>query len=67
MELPRMNLLYNSTDAGTVVPHDDEEVLRDEPHLLVVRHDLYVGKPLSIRADFILALDDQDSTVAQDP
>ena len=43
MVLSSMDLLDHSTDARTILPHKDEQVLDDETLLAVIIDNLYMG------------------------
>ena len=67
MVLPCVNLLDDTTDAGTIVPNHDEQVFSHEFHAAAHFHYLDVRKTLPVRTDFILALHDEHAPVAQHP
>ena len=67
MIFPRMDLSYHPAHPWAILPQDDKEVFRHEMKTLAYCHDLNVSKALTIRADFILTLDDKDAPFAQDP
>ncbi len=64
--LSGVDLFDRAAHAGTVFPHDDEEVFCDEAHVFVGVHDLDMSESLSVCADFVLAFDDEDAAFAQD-
>lgn len=66
MVLAGMNLLDDAADTGTIVANDHEKVFGDESHFLIRRHDLYMGEALLVRADFVLALNDENAPLSQD-
>ena len=64
MVLSGVYLADRTADAGAIVPYDDEQVF-GESQSFVVAHDLDVREALAIRANLVLALDDEDAAFAQ--
>ena len=66
MILPGVDLFDHAANAGSVFADDNEQVFGDETHLFVGVHDLDVSEALAVGADFVLAFDDEDASVAED-
>jgi len=62
-----MNLPYGTTNAWTVATNHHKKVLGHESKFIVGFHDLDMCKPLSVRAHFILALNDKDASLTKYP
>ena len=59
MVLAGVDLPHRAADTGAVVPYDHEQVLRREPHVLIVRHYLHMRETLPVRAHLVLTLHDE--------
>lgn len=62
-----MYLPYSATDSWSIVPHNNKQVFRDVSHVGIYLYNFDMGKPLAVRANFVLALDNQYSAIPQNP
>lgn len=60
-----MDLTDHSTDARAIFPCHNEQILRNETHLLIHLHNLNMREPLTVGTDLILALNNKDSFCSQ--
>jgi len=63
MVFSRVNLSHQSAHAGLIGAHNNKEIFSVKTHFFILVDDLYVGQPLAIRADLVLAFDDQYAIV----
>ena len=63
MVFSRVNLSHQSAHAGLIGAHNNKEIFSVKTHFFILVDDLDVGQPLAIRADLVLAFDDQYAIV----
>src|SRR5262245_19555927 len=63
MVFSRVNLSHQAAHAGLIGAHSNKEVFSVKTRFFIFVDDLDVGQPLTIRADLILAFDDQYAIV----
>src|SRR2546428_10282550 len=66
MVLPCMYLASNRTGCRMIPPHHDEKVLAVKAHPFALVDDFNVTQVLFVRANLILALDDQNTILPED-
>jgi hypothetical protein len=65
MVLARMPLPDDPADSGTVLAHEDEAILDGEAGTNEFRDQFHMRQSLSVRADLVLTLDDEDSALSK--
>ena len=63
MVLSRVNLPDGATYSWTVISNNDKEVFWDKAQFTIRLHDFYMGEALTVGAHFVLAFDDEDSSI----
>src|SRR5262245_63207426 len=63
MVFSRMNLSHQAAHAGLIGAHNNKEVFSVKTRFFILVDDLDVGQPLTIRADLVLAFNDQYAIV----
>ena len=63
MVFSRVNLSHQAAHAGLIGAHNNKDVFSVKTRFFILVDDLDVGQPLTIRADLVLAFDDQYAIV----
>ena len=67
MVLSCVDLLHHPTYTRVVLPHQHKQVFSNKPLGYKGRHDFYMGEPLPVGTNFVLALDYEHTAVAENP